>query len=151
MSDLLSWLRSTIEGDKAAAELAASGEHNGVAFTGHWTFTHGDDVVYQDGRRIPGGEGIVSRSCDCCGPASAGHAEDLAHIALHDPRDTIARCEAELALLDEFIPIVEELDYIAYSEGLGSLPYGEPQRRLLKTLASGYRHRPGFNPDWVSD
>lgn len=114
MSDaMLSWLRSTIEGDKALAE------------------------------RL-GGEPI---SID----AGAMHEDEAEHIQRHDPRDTIARCDAELALLDDFIPIVEELDHIAYSEGLGSLPYGEPQQRLIRMLARGYRHRSGYLAEWTPE
>lgn len=139
--EMLSWLRSTIEGDKALAEVAAFGERYGVAYTGHWTFTDGDDLVYQHGRRIPGGAGIVGRSCDCCGPASVGHALDLMHIATHDPRDTIARCEAELSVLDLF----EKQGFALGGAYFGAL------HDALGRLALGYRHREGFNPGWVSD
>jgi hypothetical protein len=149
--DMLSWLRDVIEGDKSLAEVAASSERYGVKYTGHWTYTLGDDLVYQERRRVPGAAGIVGRSCSCCGPASLGHPHDLMHVATHDPRDTIARCEAELALLDEMIPIIEELDDIAMGEGLGSVAYGEPTYLLVQKLASGYRHRPGFDPAWLTE
>ncbi|MEU6709976.1 DUF6221 family protein [Nonomuraea sp. NPDC046802] len=156
--EMLSWLRSTIEGDKALAEVAGNCERYGVRYTGHWTYTPGDDLVYQDGRRGPGVAGIVGRSCACCGPASAGYPHDLMHVATHDPRDTIARCEADLKFLDDLVAVVGDLDEIAYGEGQAARCPGrdgeyihEAVPYLLKVFAQGFKHRPGFNPEWVSD
>ena len=56
----------------------------------------------------------------------------------NDPRDTIARCEAELAILD------------ACAQGIrnGRALLAEEVRRLL---ASGYKHCPGYREeDWVT-
>lgn len=151
--DMLSWLKATIEGDKAAAEKAASGEHDGVALTGCWTHTDGYRAVFQEGC-ASGADGIVGGSCGCCFPDATGRPEDLAHIALHDPRDTIARCEAELEILDQVLPEVRRIAVRLAEEFGGICPddwLSPSEKMLLKTLARGYRNRAGWNPDWVSD
>ncbi|MET8985860.1 DUF6221 family protein [Nonomuraea wenchangensis] len=118
--EMLAWLKATIEGDLAVARGSTRLSHQ----NGHERFW--DD---------PYGTWLSGSDSD--------------HIERQNPRDTIARCEAELALLDEMIPIIEELDQIAYNEGLGSVAYGEPTYLLLQKMASGYRHRPGFDPAWL--
>lgn len=125
MSDLLLWLRSTIEGDKALAE------------------------AVKDPAEISMGAEYV----DNCGSDEAAE-----HIRRHDHRDTIARCEAELALLDKLTPVLRQLGEIAYSEGQGAEHPDKPgeyiadeaAEYLVELLAAGYRHRPGFKPEWVS-
>lgn len=134
--DMLSWLRSTIEGDKAVAE-----ENLGEAWTAADDRDGGFFINMEDA-------GSFGKACGCCITGTLCEVE-AKHIALHDPRDTIARCEAELKLLDDFIGQVDALDWIAYSEGQGSP--GETSAHLLRLMASGYRHRPGFNPDWVGE
>jgi hypothetical protein len=118
MSDLLSWLRSTIEGDKAAASEAAA--------------------------------------------PRKGQEVDLVHIAIHDPRDTIARCDAELKILDMHTPVdgFRSVEYRQLKDpGLvcevccfdwdGPLIGKFPCDTLI-ALADGRRHREGFNPERVS-
>jgi hypothetical protein len=64
------------------------------------------------------------------------------HIALHDPRDTIARCEAELALLARYDGPDERGTTPDFWCGI---------REAIEMIAAGYKHRPGFNPEWVTD
>jgi hypothetical protein len=70
------------------------------------------------------------------GTPSLGEAR---HIALNDPQDVIARCEAELAILDlhegEYGPEHPCKDWL----------YPCKSTRLL---ASGYRHREGYAGHW---
>ena len=89
--------------------------------------------------------------------AFAWHAQ---HIALNDPQDTIARCEAELAILDEHAAA----DFAAYGDRLCRRcrwDDDEPGRdddahhwvvypcRTVNLLAGGYRHTPGYREeDW---
>ncbi|MEU6725515.1 DUF6221 family protein [Nonomuraea wenchangensis] len=130
--EMLSWLKATIEGDKAKAEANGGQE---------WTV---QENSWEEGWSfIQTGEGGEhGKSCGCCGE---GTIETVAgtHMAIHDPRDTIARCEAELRLIDR-------LDAAAKD----SVNYDLPARHLaedaIEALASGYRHRPGFKPEWVS-
>lgn len=114
MSEMLSWLRSTIEGDKAAAEKATP-------------------------------------------PPPFLLSEDAEHLMRQNPRDTIARCEAELALLDEHA--IEDTGfgkycrvYAEYSTKRGEESELEPAPapcRTVQLVARGYRHRLGFQPEWV--
>jgi hypothetical protein len=73
----------------------------------------------------------------------------------NDPQDTIVRCEAELAILDEHAP-----EWADYADGDGTdrtslecktcEPPGTPDNypcRTVRLLAGGYRHWPGFRED----
>lgn len=152
---LLSWLKTTITADLEAARAADK-----VA-PGPWV--NRGQAGYGDAWQVhgaPTGETDWDPEADAVVPVLSRVAtlnysdgggvwerEAADHIVLQQPRDTIARCEAELKLLDEFLGQVDALDYIAYSEGQGAL--GETSADLLSLLAFGYRHRPGFNPDWL--
>ncbi|RSN12826.1 hypothetical protein DMB42_11655 [Nonomuraea sp. WAC 01424] len=180
MSDLLSWLRATIEGDKAVAVGAASSpraveylfpdgpdasgrawEERQVPDGGAWFVER--DLVMSWPQGMHARRGVVGGSCGCCYGDSEGRSVDLDHIQRHDPRDTIARCEAELKILDIHKPV----------DGYGRVEYRElkdpgkvcevccfdwdgpligkfPCDTLI-ALAAGRRHRPGFNPEWVSE
>jgi hypothetical protein len=81
-------------------------------------------------------------------------------MAANDPRDTIARCEAELAILDEHAP-----DYlskygspgpplcrrcITAREGYEELWEGDPYPcRTVRLLGSAYKHQPGYREEWA--
>jgi Family of unknown function (DUF6221) len=116
------WLRTQIEADRASAETAG-----GRAW-----------------RYVPAGEGNRLEIDGERGVSAIGfHADDLLqpveaiHIALHDPADVIARCEAELSLLDEHV--------VACDECAGGSPC-----TTLRRLASGYRLRPGWHDAWMA-
>jgi hypothetical protein len=82
------------------------------------------------------------------------------HIALNDPQDVIARCEAELAILDEHGPT----NWTSYGDTLCRRcrwEEGELERdlendtnwvvfpcRTVRLLASGYKHREGYAQHW---
>jgi hypothetical protein len=71
-------------------------------------------------------------------------------MAANDPQDTIARCEAELAILD---------DHAGVPVPGGSCPtcivmHDGPYRpkspcKLIYMVAAGYRHWPGYQAEWV--
>lgn len=130
--DMLSWLRSTIEGDRVAAEKLVSRAN---ARQGAWSF---DNMQVRD----EAGHLVVKHTWP----------DEGEHIALHDPRDTIARCEAELDILDQVLPEVRRISVRLAEEFGGIWPGGmltSSEKMLLTTLAKGYRHRPGFRPEWV--
>ena len=63
----------------------------------------------------------------------------VAHMALNDPQDVIARCEAELAILaayDEACKVAE------FPDEAGGFANGLDE--AVKLLGSGYRHREGY-------
>ena len=64
----------------------------------------------------------------------------------NDPQDTIARCEAELALLDICERVIREDEgHEYYSDGWSGLAVA---RIALRFLAAGYRHREGYARFW---
>jgi len=60
-------------------------------------------------------------------------------IAANDPRDTIARCEAELAILDDHGSDGERKYPECRCCGVGAFPC-----RTVRLIGRGYRHRPGY-------
>ena len=144
--DPVAWLRAQIEERKAAAEAATPGpwEPEGDDPTDDEVYTGGDDDA-----------SFGWRLAICRGPRSH---ENMLHIAANDPRDTIARCEAELAILDEHdeSDTPEELRH-GHWEGHGSnerwirdepndcpVCREESPCRTVRLLAGGYKYRPGF-------
>lgn len=63
--------------------------------------------------------------------------EDAAHIARHDPAAVLADVKAKRAVLD-----LLNLTAGPYDPARGAL------KEAVKTLASAYRHRPGWTTDW---
>lgn len=128
---LLSWLRSTVEGDKAVAEALEGERWSPVKGRGDW------HIQTSQGQSFGGGMEY--------GELDPNEAD---HIQRHDPRDTIARCTAELAQLDH-------LAKVAYHRHFPEAPktYGDSAAwaaaEAIRRLAVGYQHRPGFDADWL--
>lgn len=157
-ADMLSWLRSTImsalEAARAADEASpgpwvnTGQDGDGDAWqihgapTGETTWKY--DRVTEEEQEVPVLRRVATLNYDDGGGVWEKAAAD--HIVLQQPQDTIARCEAELALLDVVLPEVEYMDDVLEGEWGGSSARAE---KLLRTMLSGYRHRDGFNPDWL--
>jgi Family of unknown function (DUF6221) len=140
------WLREQIGARKAAAGAARHGTD------GHWwRRTHapyvdsagrepcgdlwsGEPERDEDGE-ITLGENIVVY--DEGAPSDA----EFTHIALNDPQDTIARCEAELAILDAYAEPSENAYSPEYYTGLWV---------AVCATARAYRHREGYAEHWGS-
>jgi len=145
--EAVAWLRAAIEARKAVAKLAA---REG----GTWTQ---DDPV-----RYPGN--IASLGGQVTYDEGSPDEYQAAHIALNDPQDTIVRCEAELAILNEHYILTngdrnekyEEFSLISppfppkdcgcvtchYASRGGVHAYGIC--RTVRLLAGGYKNRPGY-------
>ena len=124
--DMLSWLRSTIEGDKAAAEKAQPGPwHIGNAV---------DPTRPCNVHTFPGASGVADNL----------RWLDAEHVVRQNPRDTIVRCTAELRVLNQLAAVLIAPE--AFDRGVVALA-----EELVRRLVGSYQHRPGFNPDWVSD
>jgi uncharacterized protein DUF6221 len=66
------------------------------------------------------------------------------HAALNDPQDVIARCQAELAILDAY----EEACKVAeFPDEAGGFANGLEE--AVKLLAGGYKHREGYAEHWA--
>lgn len=159
--DPVAWLRAQVE-----ARLALAREASAPA-DGHWWRRWVDAGHFDDGRPEPvgplwSGEPVLDADGDVYGGAEIvvydeGRPSDVqfGHIALNDPQDVIARCEAELAILD----LHDQTRAIAVA---AQLPHGElriqdymdAQRELcalveaVRLLAGGYRHWPGYAEVW---
>jgi hypothetical protein len=120
---MLSWLHCQILARKGAAEALPHGP---------W---HIEGAYPQ---RISNGEAIVIAEA-FEGPQFPPNIAQ--HIVAHDPRDTIARCEAELRI----IALYEE-------EDRGRTPdYWDGLRFALDEIAHAYRHLPGWRPEWAPE
>jgi Family of unknown function (DUF6221) len=161
----VAWLRAAIEARKAVAEAAAPGP---------WQLENSDRDPYWNGRSWEFGPDAsarrnVMRHWRVKGPRvgieSAGNdayfVPDLEFIVLNDPQDTIARCEAELAILDQHEPVIPvslEQEAREWQECRECGPnnnypeiYAVPGKgeafypcQTVRLLAGGYKHRPGF-------
>lgn len=165
--EMLTWLRATIEGSKAAAE--AVRQPDGSPTVAPWTsYAHppGMGNRYQDRDVIlvgaePERDGESWLVCEAGQWPGARAVAD--HIALQQPQDTIARCEADLLLLDEHHckdGDCSSCGRASWEENPGGHLRDEPEMvdvwrpafwpcRTVRTLAFGYRRRPGWNPDWA--
>jgi hypothetical protein len=140
--EAVGWLRQVIEGDLAEAKGLLSKDWGDRA----WAVTACSDtgsgyclcIVHQGEYKLPG----EAQAPPIRYIADAESPELAAWIAKHDLRSAIARCEAELAILDE------------HAEGW---QIGDPLRdcqwetwpcRTLRLVASGYRHREGYAQHW---
>ena len=142
------WLRKAIEDTKAAAEMRAA------TFGAVWNVRRNDD---------DGFDYTVYGTDPDEAVADTWRVDAATCIADSDPRSIIARCEAELAILDEHA-----------SDGDGQWPQcvrcadTHPDRcecgvldgqhwrtaqdypcRTVRLVASGYRHWEGFDLSWL--
>lgn len=122
--ELVPWLRAEIEADKRAA--------SAKVIRLRWT---ADPEPWE-----AGATGIVDEH----GGSVAAVIGDYAarHILRQQPLDTIARCEAELAVLDEYTAARE----LARLYGPGTEPWGHAEAWLkaVRVVGCGYRYRPGY-------
>lgn len=129
MSDIASWLRATIEGDKADALNVSDGPYKPETWTA---------AQYTDGNR---GWEVAGQLSHVVGGAFE---KDAAHMARHDPRDTVARCDAELAILDRYDELLARGQTNVMDEDRIWLAQG-----FVCLLASGYRNRDGWKDAWA--
>jgi hypothetical protein len=125
---MLTWLRQQIETRKALAESAspwpwsANAEH--------------DEVLAADGERVADGFALSGNQLR----------NTVDHIVFNDPRQIIADCEADLAILDdhdgshECASVEDNCMWILD----GDCP-------TVRRIASRYRHRPGYLPEWAPE
>ncbi len=134
--EMTAWLRAQVEADKAAAE-AAPGAHWRGDGEGCWAIT-------ENGR-----EDLVLGSA-WAGSYEAGVAT-VAHAVLHDPRDVIADCDAKLAALDLCERVIRD-DAEDHDDcgAAGSWTGLAVARLAVQLLASGYRHRDGWQGEWLT-
>lgn len=142
----VAWLREQVQARLATAKKAAT-VAGSVWRAGHFFDEAGISTA-----------GILSESGSPLADTLTRDDEEMApHIALNDPADVIARCEAELAILDEHGPAADyPADYPAKCQRCITGRRGYPDEwpdddypcRTAHLVASGYRHRPGYGDHW---
>lgn len=146
--DMLSWLRSQILARKAAAE-----DLDGAA----WGF-----LDYVTERPDGGGDERVmlfdvaedAELFSITIGATAANEDHVQHMALNDPRDTIARCEAELATLSLHKPRMATLRTSPFDGSTTvdcDLDGDDSPCRSVRLQAYAYRHCPGWLPEWAPE
>lgn len=126
--DLAVWLRRQIEARRALARDTTSLGNAEV-----WTEPTSGVLVTGDG----------SEAGHWDGTWAMGDSTLTRLMAANDPHDTIARCEAELAILD----LYEEQ---AAKAGMNSMEEDRTWMlwRVISLLGAGYRHRPDYREEW---
>lgn len=74
----------------------------------------------------------------------------LDHVALNDPQDAIARCQAELAILElhQYRPWPQRLGRGADCSACGEPVTRTQPCRTVELIARGYRDQPGYADHW---
>ena len=154
----VAWLRAQIEARKAVAEAAWPGPWDLETEVGG--FGPVSCVLMPLGSHEGARTGLTSWT-----PLGTQDAATADHIAANDPQDTIARCEAELAILDLYertLAIVRapvDLKALAAEKPvireLRARDYLDAERELcvlwevVSLLVGGHQHRPGYREeDW---
>ena len=133
VEEAIEWLRRQVQARLATAQEAIS-NGDGAWHTG-CTCDHGCRD-YPACEQVEGDDITIYNE----GGHDSGQAR---HIAANDPQDTIARCEAELGILDVYDLWAAE-------------PGGHPTMNAaacavsdaVRHLASGYKHRDGYTQHW---
>lgn len=126
MDEAIAWLREQVAQRMETARLAAAAEGGSHA---SWLPAYGTVVDAADEDWA-----VITDTVD----------EIAAHIALNDPQDVIARCEAELGILDLYgLWAAEDLNG---NPALGAAACAVSD--AVRHLASGYKYRDGYAQHW---
>lgn len=162
-TEAFKWLREQIEWRLRTAKMTASAQ---------WTARDGDLYAVRGDGGADDQIGEVWSVPETSDGEYLGDAACGTHIALNDPQDVIARCEAELAILgehyiftkqdrseryEEFSIVTAGIPGGAGDQGMGCVTchytgFGAVKAfgicRTVKAVASGYRHRDGYAQHW---
>lgn len=130
--DLAAWLREQVQ---ARLELARKAALCGEVKDGRWFADDDldDEVCDDNGWRI-------------LAAVSGSHV--ALHVEANDPRDVIARCEAELAILDWFEEAERKACDAYGDESITAKLARAHSWRVTRLLGTGYRHADGYKPEW---
>jgi hypothetical protein len=141
--DLMTWLRAAVNARLGTARYLIESE----AASAEWHEPCSGVLV----------TGAPTHDDTWDGTHAIGDSRLTRFIAMNDPQDTIARCEAELAILDEHATEIYRdesgiVGYHAYWCQTCHIPRDQPGRdwcRTVRLLAAGYRHWPGYRDEWA--
>jgi hypothetical protein len=145
--DLTAWLRAEVEARlKLAREASPHSD-------GHWwrrTTDPGDGGPPEPVGHLYGGEPLTDTDGEALGgefivvyDEGAPSDAQFDHIAANDPQDVIARCEAELAILDLY-----ERQAAKNGENAMEEDRAWTLAPVICLLGSGYASRPGYREEW---
>lgn len=137
MGELVEWLRGVLADDERAAQTATPG-HWGAQPGGQGTLNDEWEVVTDAHEPSELAHYVVYVGYEGGGATSE---QNAAHIARHDPAAVLADIEAKRAVLDATVGEVGRLG------DLGPLANAMAED-VVRTLASAYRHRPGWKSSW---
>ena len=141
----VAWLRKQIEAREAAARAVKDGSD---PWDGQWQARDRHALETYNGWVIALAPGIR----DSRDPSSVAAAEFppgvVEHIAANDPRDVIARCEAELAMLDEHPPCADDATHCARCRNWLYEVQAPWPCTTISLVFGAYRQRPGYREDW---
>jgi len=178
----VAWLRKTVEGDVAAAKIISSGGFSPERWdTEPPGQVNPEDIAASDGinaalglepEDFPGWspswvqlvayaklnnepDEAYGRDSDTPFALVDNGRREFDHIIRHDPRNVVARCEAELAILDEHqhVPASYKVPQFPSNPPFGCIICGRNDDGTIapvgwcatvRLLASGYKHRPGY-------
>ena len=152
--ELVPWLRQRVRERMETARKACE------RTDGHWwrrTEPYGDGTsepaghLYAGERIADGDGGTWGGEFTVVYDEGAPSREQFEHMEANDPRDVIARCEAELALLDEHGPFDPESDWLRdFCATCGHLDRNRVAFpcRTVRLVGHGYRFRPGYSEAW---
>lgn len=103
------------------------------------------DKATAEAVRDPSEISVGAEFVDHCGSDEAAE-----YIRRHDPRDAIARCEADLKVLDLHGPNRYGYCLTCDPDSCGCVGSGDYPCATVCTILAGYRHREGFKPEWVT-
>ncbi|MBG0828533.1 hypothetical protein HS041_12215 [Planomonospora sp. ID67723] len=133
MTDLTTWLREQITARKTLTEAAGSLD---------WSV--GNAVSRTDCFIDTGDGGRMAISCGCYSGGTLNK-EEADHIAANDPRDVIARCEAELRIIGLHSAMPgQHPDFCWHDKHELPCP-------TVRLLALPYADRPGYLPEWAPE
>ncbi|MFC4006606.1 DUF6221 family protein [Nonomuraea purpurea] len=145
-TDMLSWTRQQIETRKALAE-----EAHGASWALQDQLIERTDGGADDRAALLDAEDrteLVSVTL----PGPGLDEDDLKHIAFNDPRQIIADCEADLGILDDHEPGWAGLKRDVRVCMACDVKRGDRWPcRTVRRIASRYRHRDGYLPEWAPE
>ncbi|SET49974.1 DUF6221 family protein [Nonomuraea wenchangensis] len=139
-SDMLSWTRQQIEHRKSLAEEAHGASWEVRGRLSERPDGGADDLVAvvdaEDGTELFG----------VALPSPGVDEDDLAHIAFNDPQQIITDCQADLAILDD-----HEGSHECAGVDDNCMWILDGDCPTVRRIASRYRHRPGYLPEWAPE
>lgn len=138
MNDLITWLRGVLDDDEQAAQSATPGHWGAQPGPTQSVFSDEWEVVTDAHEPSHSDHYVVFTGYEGGGATSE---QNAVHIARHDPAAVLSDIAAKRTILDAYTTRAN----IAARSGA---KHRDPLGFVVRTLASAYRHRPGWQDAW---